>query len=409
MEKLPDRLVHLGLAQDSTTEESTLAELSKIPDEQILCAVASNPNTSPRTLAELQSDPPIFFEYDDPDGTEFDAIFQCIAANPNTPVDVLVNLADNSPACYELAKNPNTPIDILNKLANWNNFQMWRSLVNNPVLPNNILERLAAVDNFVAIADLRQEIRIHPNVSNDAIAIVDFMEGNYNDVPTHVFENLALDNRLHVLIALARCPQIPSGILDTIVETTAIESYRLVEIYTVVVTNQNASSSFLEKVAPKLVEEFNQGRYPSYYPGAIREALHAVVSHASTTPKAIDSISCIGRHESLWHDLYLEIAKNALTPFSAFERLIQNLPPYVLDIYIALANNPNTPQDCLQIKIRELMGTSHTNSIHAILCLLKSPNISSEFLEELFNHRLQDYFRDIIRKHPNCPPNLLGS
>ena len=407
MEKLPDRLVHLALAQDPTTDESTLAELSKIPDEQILRAVASNPNTSPSTLAALQSDPPIFFEYDDPDGTEFDAIFQCMAANPNTPIDVLVNLADNSSACYELAKNPNTPIDILSKLAKWNNFQMWRSLVNNPVLPSNILERLAAIDNLVASADIRQEILNHPNVSSDAIAIVDFMEGNYDNIPTYIFEKLALDDRLHVLIALARCPQTPFSVLDVIIGTTAIESYRLIEIYKIVVTNPNASSSLLEKVTPKLVEQYNQNHYNSWTPRELYEALKAALSHRNITPKAIDSISSMRLHQDWWQYLYLGIAKNSLTPFSAFERLMQNLPTNPLNIYLALADNPNTPSDCLKIKIKELMVNSHPNSIHAILHLLKSPNLPSEFLTELFDHRLQDYFRDIIRKHPNCPPHLL--
>jgi hypothetical protein len=406
MEKLPDRLVKLALAQDPTTDESTLAELSKILDEQILCAVASNPNTSPSTLAALQSDPPIFFDDENPDGTEFDAIFRCLVDNPNTPEQVLVNLANNSYVCYYLAKSPHTPIYILNKFVNWENFGMWRSLVSNLALPSSVLERLAAVD----ARDIRQEVLNHPNVSPDAMAIVDFMDGSSN-VPIHIFEKLAIDNRLHVLKALARCPQTPSPALDVIIASTAIESYKLIDIYKIVVTNPNASSGLLEKVAPQLVEKYNQQHYNSWTPNELYEALKAILSHANITSKVIESISFPGLQAGGLHDLPQEIAKNLQTPSSAIDRLMQDLPPFALSVYTALANHPNTSPESLRRKIQQLINTRHPNSIHAIRNLIKSPNITSEFLEELFNDRLpdRDYLRDIVREHPNCPPYLRDS
>jgi hypothetical protein len=421
MEKSGDQLAQLALAQDLTTDEMTLAELSSIPDDAILCAVASNPNTSPSTLAKLQTDPPIFFEYGDY-STEFDALFRCIAANPNTPAHILVSLADNSSTCYELAKNPNTPINILNQLANWNNYQMWRSLVGNPALPISALERLGSVES----QDIRQEILNHPNISTDAIAIVDFMEGNDN-VSTHIFEKLALDNRLHVLIALAKCPQTPSYVLDTIAETTSIESHKLAEIYKIIVTNQNVTSRLLEKIVPELVERYNQKHYNNWTPNELYDALLTTLSHTNVTPYTIDSISyaCYRTHGGQ-SDLYLKIAENSLAPSSALERLIQKINPDHTKVCIALANNSNTPPECLQSKIRELLETPYPNwaecnSFEVILEFLKSPNLSSDFLKELFNLKkifdriaqnfyIPDYILDIyitLANNPNTPPDCL--
>jgi hypothetical protein len=423
MEISSDRLTQLALAQDSTTDEWTLVELSTIPDEGILCAVASNPNTSPSTLAQLQADPPIFFEYEDPDGTEFDALFRCIAANPNTPAYVLVSLSANSSTCYELAKNPNTPVDILNQLANWNNYQMWRSLLGNPALPISALERLASVES----QDIRQEVLTHPNVSTDAIAIVDFMEGNHN-VPTHIFKRLALDNRLHVLIALAKCHEIPSSILDKIAEATSIEIYKLVEIHKIVVTNPSATSKLLEKIAPKLVEQYNQKYWSMGPPTQLYTALLATLSHANATRNVFDSISyaCLKIHGEWRSDLYLKIAENSLTLSSTLERLIQKINPGNNNVFIALANNPNTPSECLQFKILELLKTPYpnwaeVNSFQVIQELLKSSNLYSDFLKELFNLKkifnqkaqnfyIPDYILDIyinLASNPNTPPECL--
>lgn len=417
MEKSSDQLTKLDLAKDPTTDKRTLAELSGIADEAILCAVASNPNASPSTLAQLQIDPPIFFEYNDIDGSEFNTLFSCIAANPNTPAHILGNLASNYSICYELAGNPNTPISILNQLANWNNWQMWKSLISNPALPISALERLSSVES----QDIRQEILNHQNVSTDAIAIIDFMEGNYS-VSTHIFEKLALDNRLHVLIALAKCPRTPSSVLNAIAAT------KLTEIYKIIVANPNTTSKLLEKIVPELVNEYNQKNYDFRGKSEIYNALLITLSHINLTAYVIDSISyaCLEASGEWRSDLYLEIAKNALTSPGVLARLVKKMHPGYQRVCTALANNSNTPAECLQLKIQEIIEKPYpnwgeSNSFEVIQELLASPNLPSNFLKELFNLKkifdetaqdfyVSKYVLDIystLADNPNTPPECL--
>jgi len=67
-------------------------------------AVAANPNTPPEVLAKLAKDKD---EY----------VRAAVAKNPNTPRHILAKLAKDPYSLLEVAKNPNTPRHILAKLA----------------------------------------------------------------------------------------------------------------------------------------------------------------------------------------------------------------------------------------------------------------------------------------------------
>lgn len=69
------------------------------------------------------------------------------------------------------------------------------------------------------------------------------------------------------------------------------------------------------------------------------------------------------------------------------------------------------------IEMLQLLEASHVEkngfdrSINAVNRLLWNISISSEILEEIFNYESGSYhyFRNFVRRHPNCPPHLLDS
>lgn len=173
LESPESHFYRLSLARSSTTPLETLTNLAQLPDEEILCAIALNPNTPVSILEQLVLHPPQIYDYDDPDGTEFDRLFSCIANNPNTPESLLIQLAEHSGGVqYAIAQNPKTPVAILEKFANWRNFTMHKAIVKSPNAPTAVLEKLAGEQ----AEEIRNLIKAHPNASQMAIAIVEFME-----------------------------------------------------------------------------------------------------------------------------------------------------------------------------------------------------------------------------------------
>lgn len=106
-------LIELALSEETPVE--TLIELAKSENVKVLEAVAYNPNTPPDILANLSKYMPSTM-----DGTEDEwHIIVEVACNFNIPPEVLGKLGD----CYFwmirhcVADNPNTPLEMLLKLA----------------------------------------------------------------------------------------------------------------------------------------------------------------------------------------------------------------------------------------------------------------------------------------------------
>lgn len=59
-----------------------------------------------------------------------------VAENPNTPIDVLTELAKDSDWCVRrnAAENPNTPVEVLTKLTKDSDFDVRRYAACNPKL-----------------------------------------------------------------------------------------------------------------------------------------------------------------------------------------------------------------------------------------------------------------------------------
>ena len=65
------------------------------------------------------------------------------AGNPNTPVDVLSELAKDSDYIVRrnAAGNPNTPVDVLSELAKDSDYDVRRNVVGNPKLKEVLTDK----------------------------------------------------------------------------------------------------------------------------------------------------------------------------------------------------------------------------------------------------------------------------
>jgi hypothetical protein len=118
----------LGLARDPKTDPDLLDELSTSLTTSIRIAVAGNPNTRPETIRMLYRAEPR-------------ANYAEIAANPGTPIDMLLAFAEQGMESGD--------------------YWLINSLARNPAMPEEILDEFLSLDSFV----LRQFVASNPGTS----------------------------------------------------------------------------------------------------------------------------------------------------------------------------------------------------------------------------------------------------
>jgi hypothetical protein len=101
-----------------------LRKLAQDKNHRIRCYVAGNLATPIDVLEILADDP-----YHN-DGSYY--VRQRVAANPITPVNILLKLSRDSSCFYEIVRNPNTPTNILEELLTNKNYYNIRSMASNP-------------------------------------------------------------------------------------------------------------------------------------------------------------------------------------------------------------------------------------------------------------------------------------
>jgi len=149
------------VANHPNVEERTLIELAKSPNDYVLGSVAGNSKTPVEILRH-------FFNRADRDYL----IDWGLARNPNTPVDILLELAKSSneytrrPAGNTLAGNPETPGETLRhifySIDKENYWTDWK-LAQNPNTPADILRELAKSPN----KDIRRFAESNPGIAEN--------------------------------------------------------------------------------------------------------------------------------------------------------------------------------------------------------------------------------------------------
>ncbi len=101
-------------------------------DCDVRVSVARNPNTPADVLTELAKD-------------SHSVVRKNAAGNPNMPADVLTELAKDSycDVRISVAGNPNTPVDVLTELAKDSHSVVRKNAAGNPNIPADVLTELA--------------------------------------------------------------------------------------------------------------------------------------------------------------------------------------------------------------------------------------------------------------------------
>ncbi|MEH2126055.1 hypothetical protein [Nostoc sp.] len=371
LENPESHFVRLSLARSTTTSESAIAQLSKIEDEEILCAVARNPKTPLELLEQLVESPPAFYDRDNDGQYKVDnRLFIAIARNPNTSESLLLKLAESGISNIEMAiaENPKTPLSLLNKFANWRDFSMHKTIARNPQAPSAILEKLAG-ENEKEIRDL---VKNHPNVSETAIAIINFIEGKPG-TSIDLLEQLASDRRASVRRLVAAHPSTPAKVLEKLAQDT--DEY----VPFKAVNNPNATSTVLEFFAEFLVKQHqlvsrsNQAMYE-------RSAVQ-LVRRSDITPKVLENLLQINKY-----DVVSAIASSLKTPPTMLIALTDYQAPSSVQIHflITLAKNPNTPSEGLEKLYLKINQMRHPNTMDGLRAIATHPNTPVHLRAQLF-------------------------
>ncbi|MDY6803672.1 MAG: hypothetical protein SXA11_07685 [Cyanobacteriota bacterium] len=159
--------VRSGVAENVNAPPKVLEELARDKQSEVRGAVAKNPNAPAYLLEELARDPGIFITVaSNPNAPK--SVFNCnnlepynleryqrlkmiLAANPNTPVEILEKLEGNLEKCAcshkistreALASHPKIPENVIHLLAEDRNSRVRKALAANPQIPYAVLLRL---------------------------------------------------------------------------------------------------------------------------------------------------------------------------------------------------------------------------------------------------------------------------
>ncbi|MEH2002066.1 MAG: hypothetical protein V7L00_25595 [Nostoc sp.] len=393
LENPESHFVRLSLARSTTTSERAIAQLSKIEDEEILCAVARNPKTPLHILEQLVESPPHFCDDENADESDVDELFTAIVQNPNTSESLLLQLSSGSSNVQmAIAQNPKAPLSLLNTFADWRNFSMHKAIARNPQAPSAILEKLAG-ENTKEIRDL---VKKHPNVSETAIAIINFIEGKPG-TSIDLLERLASDRRASVRLLVAAHPSSPAKVLEKLAQDTDED------VPFKAASHPNATSTVIEFFAEFLVKQrqrvspINGAKIQQY-----KESALELLKRSDITPKVLENL--LQMNEYVVVDA---IALSLKTPPTMLLALIDYQAKFVsIDFFRNLAKNPNTPSDGLEKLYLKINQTQHANTISGLGAIAAHPNTPVYLLEQLAVHA--DYsIRANVAININTPISIL--
>jgi 3-methyladenine DNA glycosylase AlkC len=190
---------------ESLAEEMFLS-LSEDDDTTVGRWVAANPNTPLNVLSVLAND-------------AADYIREGVASNPSTPPDALRVLANDEDRYVrqKVAANPNTPLDVLHVLSKDKDSYVRQGVAENPNTPLDVLRLLAKdKDSYV-----RRWVADQPNTPLDVLHVLSKDKDRYvrQDVaknpntPLDVLRILAKDKDTSVRLEVAKNPNTPLDVL----------------------------------------------------------------------------------------------------------------------------------------------------------------------------------------------------
>ena len=336
------------LQQEAANETTPLPRLQRLAavSKELARIVALNPSTSPEFLRKL--------------GSCNDAIARKnVAANPNTPIDLLWNLGiqfpkqviDNPIFSLLWLENPNLLQEIpTNTLV---------SLLKCETIPISILEQVANQSD----EELQMAITMNPQAP--VTVLEKLMESQYNEVKQAA--------QLHINIA---------GEMTSGWDEAAREAISITPIACITQTN-------MEKLTHRgLITEW------------VMEKIERNPKNNDPYSIKINSNTPIELLEKRAHDrdyyIRASVAESPLTPSYLLEKLAQDKHSYVRQL---AAKNFNLPINLLE----KLAQDKHENVRSSVAA---NPNTPTHLLEQLAQAE-DAHIRQAVAKNPHIPINLL--
>ena len=333
LENSESNFVKLALARSSTTDSKTLSRLIdferiSIEDLKVLYAVAKNSNTSIADLEKLLNwhpDRNLIKSYGIATSTIQDNLAYNISLNNSTPCHLLKQLAKkNSQVIHDCVPNttkiyPNSSRNI-NELQKTLKFKTLQAISSHQNAPSDLLEYLAGENCKI----IQQNILNHPNVSQKAIDIVEFIQNKPTQSDRSIAEQLAKDSRAEVRKIVAQNENISPAILADLAADSNMQ------VVLTVAQNRQTTSDSLEKLATILNKEIHQ----------------AIARHHNTSPKVkyimefMKSIQPVKIPESILEELIdsdrlfvrMKLVQHEFTPAYILEKLTTDPDKYIRDM-----------------------------------------------------------------------------
>jgi hypothetical protein len=343
--------------------------------EEELTALATNVNTSSDSLLKLE---------------EFKSvkIKQALAANPNSPIELLLRLSKDFPE--QVLNNPVLPLLLLENLAVdiFANFpeSFLLELVNNPQTSQELLGILVSSKH----PQIAQSAKLHVNWAGE------MSQGWHESVLEFIHNTPIEEQDLRYLHKLAKYELIPEKVLPYIPANQQGE--KLLEA----IAHTTKNPHTLEYLA------INSNQYNNN-----QSIISAVLFNAKTPQNVFKELFNSGQ-------CYRELALNHNTHLKILEQLFKSSDDNVRS---ALAGNPRCPQSILEELFslgkyyRELAGNPNTppiiveqllkssdNNVRSVLS--RNPNISIENLKQLVTN-IDTYSRMLLASNINTPESLL--
>lgn len=370
---LPERLRLL-------VKEST--ELARI--------VAKNPNADWELLRELAV-------------SDDEIIRLGVIQNPNTPIDVLLSLAQEFPK--EFILNPVFPFLLLENpdLAREISLSALLKLLECEELPGLFLSGAAEHQN----AEVLQWVAKHPNTPEIALEVIaaktrfDYRLGQIlaerQGVSLRVLEKLAIHGAVGVRLYLAKRSQTPSSVLEKLIEYPEHNWNFRLEIEVAVAKNPNTPLEILNKL-------IDEGHFKVKQAVAKRANLQKeLIVHLATDYRVqAAKLLCENLHipatllEELAEHSHLRVRQLvAAHPNTPLDLLIEAAKIHELRLHVA--ENPSTPNNLL-----EELALDSREDVQAAVA--NNPSTSAFILGKLAENPARDL---AVAMHKNTPLELL--
>ena len=292
-----------------------------------------------------------------------------VAGNPNSGrVEIQKLQTDDHPSVRAaVAGNPNSPTSILEQLATDSHVEVRAAVAGNPQSPERVLVSLAA-DN----SSVREALLTNPSCRSD--------------LHQQLFDSLARDEYVGVLVRLAGAPNCPSRFLVVLADRyppRKRSDHDRIRITSAIAANRNTPTAVLERLA------HDDGIVYGKQDG---NRVHEMLATNPSTPAHV--LETFSQDNSV--DLRQSVAGNASTPLLILELLAHDEHWWVRS---SLAANPS----CSVSALERLCTDDCDAVLEAIAC---NPIATESLLSSLSEHWAWPV-RAAVGRNANCPRPVL--